>query len=111
MTSIGLLDRRVAFQTLTETKNDFNEPVQGWSTSFTAWASVMPLKQVEQFSAGGLRPERMSVFRIRYRTGVVETMRLSFDSKYYRIVGIAEIRRREFLDVTAEAVDSGAWAS
>lgn len=110
MTSIGLLDRRVAFQTLSETKNDYNEPVQSWSTTFTCWASVMPLKNIEQFSAGGLRPEKMSVFRIRYRPSVVETMRLSYDSKYYRIVGIAEIRRREFLDVTAEAVEAGGWA-
>ena len=111
MPSIGQLDRRVAFQALTETKNDFNEPVQGWTTSFTVWGSVMPLKQVEQFSAGGLRPERMSVFRVRYKSSIVETMRISFDSKYYRIVGIAEIGRREYMHVTAEAVDSGAWSS
>ena len=88
-----------------ESRNAYGESVRSWSTLATVWASVRPMRGDESFAAGREVAEREAVFRIRYRGDVTPAMRLDYDGAKWDILHIAEIGRREGLDIRAQAKD------
>ena len=100
----GNLDRRITIEKNTPVQDsDSGELVAGWATLATMWAQVRPLRGSERFEAQRENAERVSVFRIRHRTDIDETMRIVYGGDEYDIESIAELGRSEGLEITATA--------
>lgn len=102
---IGRLDRRVTIQQLTNSPDEYNQPVPTWATLATVWASVDDRSGGESFQAEQLTAYRHTVFIIRYRSGIDETMRIVYNSRTYNIRLIKNPDRRRTLEITGELLD------
>ena len=69
------------------------------------WAQVTPLRGREFFAAAQSQSEVTTRFRVRYRTGFDETMRIFWKGRYYDIKGIPiEVEGgREWIDLMTKA--------
>jgi SPP1 family predicted phage head-tail adaptor len=95
----GALDRRITIQDRVETQNSFGEAQISYNDVATVWAEVKPLTGREYFSAAQYVPEAKLKIRIRYRPGVTEKQRIMYQGETYDIGYIAEIGRREGLEL------------
>jgi head-tail adaptor len=106
MPAIGKLDRRVRIEQPVITR----DPAYGseqitWSLVATVWAQVRENTQAER-TADNLRvATRATTVTVRYRPGVVPTMRLVQDTRVLQIVGVLERGRRQWLDIQCEDFD------
>lgn len=107
---IGRMDRRIEFQTPGNTRDSMGSFVQTWTTFLRVWAQAKPLRASERFSSDQQRESKVYTFLIRYRDGITSDMRIVYNEEYYRISGIAEINRREGLEITAEYLQDNAEA-
>jgi head-tail adaptor len=107
MLEAGKLDRRIIIQTpLPRTKKNSGAEEDAWTTfKDNVPAQVIPISASERFTSDGLHSVKVNRFRIRYLPGILPIFRLSYDGSYWRISGIAEIGRREGLDILAESID------
>lgn len=102
----GKLDRRVVLQRFTETRDEYNEPVQTWATLATRSASFEPLSDGERLRSGQVGATATARFVIRYSTAVADLDakdRLTFDGDTYAILHVKPLGRREGLEITATA--------
>lgn len=100
----GNLDRQVTIQTVTEaTDTDFNGIEPTVATLATVWAERKDLAGRTYFAAGAENSQIDAVFRIRWRSDVTTKNRLVCEGKDYLIVSVAEIGRREALEIRAKA--------
>lgn len=97
----GELDRQIVIESATETQNGIGEPIKTWSTFATVWAKAKQLRGREYVAAQAINAEIDTVFTIRWLAGVTRKMRILYDAQYFDIHDIAEIGRREGLDVMA----------
>jgi head-tail adaptor len=102
----GRLDRKVVFYALSTSRGDFGEAVETWPTAtITTWAEITYaggdaiLSNDEKFYTGTL------FLRVRYRSEIVETMRVLIDSEWYRIIYIQRLGRKEGLQITVQKVN------
>lgn len=95
----GDLDRQITIEAPTETPNAIGEPIQTWSVFVTVWAKVAPVRGRERFTADQVAAEADTIFRIRWLVGVTEKMRVSYDGRLYDITYIAELGRREGMEL------------
>ena len=100
----GKLDRRITIQSRTLAKDGAGQPVETWATLCTVWAHFESLRGKEPFEGQQFNAQRVSVFMIRWRDDVDETMQIIFDGDTYNIQSIAEKGRREGLEITALAL-------
>lgn len=100
----GKLDRRIVIESFTTSQNGYGELIKSWSTLATVWAEVNPKSGREFFASNQRIAEFETVFRIRYRSDITinEKYRISYGGKYYDIKHIAEVGRREGLDLLAQ---------
>lgn len=86
----GQLNRLIAIQSLTQTKDAEGGIVDSWSTFGTVWAKIANLSGNERRATdqGGKTAEARTEFTIRYLSGVVEKMRVSYGGKYYDIAHV-----------------------
>lgn len=104
MPGIGRLDRRVRIEQPVVTRDSaFGSQQITWSLVATVWAQVREVSQAER-TADNLRvATRTTTVTIRYRPGVVPTMRLVEDTRVLQIVGQPlERGRRQWLDIQCE---------
>lgn len=105
----GSMDRKVTFKQASETGvSDSGQPEYTWHPILTCWAEVIPLAGRETPAAGGQLVAKADVkIRIRYPAAQaddirpVETVRVEYAGRDYDITHVAEIGRREGLDVFA----------
>jgi SPP1 family predicted phage head-tail adaptor len=95
----GKLRHRVTIEEATLTRDGFGGQVETWAEWITCWASVEPL-QGREFLEG--RREEAGVdtrIRIRYRSGVLPGMRVTWGDHTYDIESVIEpeSRRRELV--------------
>ena len=99
----GKLDRRITFQSKSETQNAAGEKAVTWSTDFTVWGSVMEIKGKEKFEASQLTEKADVRIKIRYRTGVDEESRFYYtrqgSTAFFDIYSIAELGRQDGLEI------------
>lgn len=91
----GTLRQRIIIQTSTTTTDGSGISTESWTTFATVWASVEPLTMREMLSAAATDSKIDTRFIIRYRSGVLPTMRISYDSKYYNITQIINVGERD----------------
>ena len=99
----GRLDRRVTIERSIETQDDYGAPVQTWSVVAVVFAEKRDIRARERFAAEQDIGEETTVFVIRWLDGVTTKHRLRCEGKTYNIEGIAEVGRREGLEITATA--------
>lgn len=100
----GRLDREIVIESATLSANSIGEMVETWATFASVWAQVAPLSAGERFRSEARHSARVSVFTIRYLDGLLPTMRIKYENLFWRILGIAEVGRRHWLEITAEVV-------
>lgn len=101
----GPLDRAVHLQHRTLTRDtDTGEQVESFTTYATVWTGKRDVRGREFFAAQQVNAEVSTSFQIRYRTDVLATDRMVIDGLDYNIVAVAEIGRREGLEIQASAV-------
>lgn len=102
---IGDLDRRITLQREQETQTPSGAPVREWVDVATVWASMRQMPGRERWQAPQALAVRTATWRIRWRSDVQETWRFLFRGEVWRIDGLAEIGRREGLEITATALE------
>jgi SPP1 family predicted phage head-tail adaptor len=100
----GRLDRTVNLQRLTETVNAAGTVSTVWTTFATVRAELVSNLLTETGYAFGEADTDALVFRIRYRSGLTTTDRLTYEGRAYNLVGIVETGRRRALELRCEAV-------
>jgi SPP1 family predicted phage head-tail adaptor len=98
------LDRRITVQSLTQTRDAYGAPVDTWASFAVVWAKEKPIRGDEYFAAQQMTAKVDTVFTIRWLSGLLETMRISYDGKYWDIRSINELGRRAGMEIYAEAV-------
>lgn len=102
----GRLDRRVALQRATTTKNALNEAEETWATFATVWASRQETSDGERQRAAEVGATIDARFQIRWSDQVKSVGpkdRLVCEGRVYDIAGVKEIARREGLEISAIA--------
>ena len=102
----GLLDRRFTFQTKTPTRDNYGQKVAAWTNSFTIFGQLIEMSGVERFEAAQLTAKADVKIIIRYRAGIVPTMRCFdvADVVYYDIVSVIRIGRKDTLELMAKKI-------
>jgi len=104
--NIGALDRRVILQQPTSVVNDYGERTVTWSTYATVWAAIERKPSASERNSGEQVVSFQSVtFMIRNSSQVAllsPSYRISYDGKYYEILGVQELGRSEQLRVVTE---------
>lgn len=99
---VGKLDRPIVIESASLVQDGMGQEIQTWTTFHSCYARWQPMTGYERFKASGTHAVDTGKFTIRYKDGVLPTMRVSFDSKYYKITGIAEVPRRKATEITVE---------
>lgn len=97
------LDRLIAIEQKTITKDSYGADIETWDTLVNVWAEKKDARGREFFSAAQVTSEIDTLFRIRYLDIITTQMRINYDSKIYDIYSIAEIGRGEGLEIMAKA--------
>lgn len=98
----GDLNRKITIQSVTQTEDTYGAPVDTWATFVEVWAQVKPIRGDEYFAAQQVNARVDAVFRLRWLSGVLETMRIHYDDKLWDIRSINELGFREGLEIYAE---------
>ena len=99
--TIGKLQERVLLKALVSTPNGKGGFVETWpSTTATVWAEVLQESGSERFQGSQQEHARRYRIRIRYLSTVAPTMRVTYDARTLKIVGITYDPRKRwhFLD-------------
>jgi SPP1 family predicted phage head-tail adaptor len=103
----GELDRSIVIQARTQTGQDSHgAPVYTWAkihAADTIPAAVEPVNGSERFAGQQLVGEAITVFRVRYRSGVTVLNRIVYDGRDWDIVAVREVGRRDGLLIDAKA--------
>lgn len=100
----GKLDRRITLQRYTETRDEFNAPVQSWSDLATVAAAVEHIRDAERWTAQEVGAEATMRFQIRYWSDVATINakdRLIYEGDTFDITAVKELGRHAGLEITA----------
>lgn len=104
----GKLDRRITIEQVSRVADGFGgAQTETWSTFVTVWAAVASMTASERFTSDQKYSSNVKTFTVRYVAGILPTMRILYESAYYRILGIRELEmfgRKRGFEITAEAM-------
>ncbi|RPH38358.1 head-tail adaptor protein [bacterium] len=101
---IGKLDRQIIIEQLTQTQGSvYGEPTESWTTWHTCWANVYSGGGREFEAARQISAEIDTQFQIRYVDGLISTMRINYDGRYYDIHRVQEVGRRDRWNIWTKA--------
>ena len=92
----GKLRHQIIIQTQSTTQGTDGQPALTWSTFATVRSSVEPLNGREYFSSEQVQAEVSVRITIRYLSGVLPSMRVSFGSKIYNIVVVINVNEQNY---------------
>lgn len=94
MTSVilspGELNRRVTLQTRTSVQDTYGQAQDTWADWATCWAKIEPLSGNEMISAQAINAELTHKVTIRYRPGVLASMRLLYGGRIFNVGSVIE---------------------
>ena len=96
------MDRKIAIFSRVETQNEYGEMILTDALKANVWASVTPIGGKETWMAAQIVPEAKFKIVMRYRDDLVETDKVLFDNVEYDIAYIAQIGRKEGLEVVVK---------
>lgn len=100
---IGKMDRRIMIQSLSVSLDGAGQPVETWADVEEVWAQVTPQPGGEGFRSRQIMGRAVTVFKIRYRSGVTAQHRVVYGGQNYDIHDVREIGRREMLEIDTSA--------
>lgn len=105
MTVAGDLNQRIRIERRVKGGNSRGEVTYTWLPVVTVYAQASPLRGRDLFAAAQAHSEITTRFRIRYRTGVDETMRVIWKGSAYDIKSppIEVADGREWIDLLCKA--------
>lgn len=98
----GELDRKIVLQSLTQTLDAYGATVDVWATFAEVWARKRDIRGDEYFAAQQVNARVDCIFTIRWLSGVLVTMRISYDGQFFDIRSLNELGRREGLEIYAQ---------
>lgn len=105
-TKPGKLNERITFQAYTETSDGGGGTTKGWAniaTNPTIWCEVVAKSGKESVISDRITATMVTIFRIRNRSDLNETMRISWRGSFYNIRAVRrEGHRGQYLTVEAE---------
>ena len=102
----GKRDRRITLERYGVTRNEFNEPIEGWAELSRVWASRKDVSDTERLRSAEVGSIITTRFAIRWSKKVADLNtkdRLQLEGLTYNIVGVKELGRREGIEITASA--------
>jgi SPP1 family predicted phage head-tail adaptor len=84
----GSLNRKIEIQTNTPVPDSFNQPIDNWTTTATAWASIVTTGGGEFYAAQKVNADTQALFKIRYRQGVTTLNRIKYGSRIFEILAV-----------------------
>lgn len=100
------MDRRIQIGSFTTAKDSSGEEIRTWSYASAIWAAYQPAGGREGFASNQKVGELDAIFIIRFRTGISQLNCILYNSKYYDIVAIEELERKNYLRLTAKIKDN-----
>ncbi len=101
----GALNRRVAVQVCTPTRNTFSEKVRSYADSFFVWAQIITTGGSEFYAAQKLYAQTTAVMRVRYTTRIKTTNRIRYGNQVYEILAVNdENAAHKYLLLTCKGV-------
>lgn len=101
------LNRLIEIQKFTSMRDRFGGVIEGWATLDTVWANARDERKPQEVfvqDADRTLAFRYLTFRVRWRADFDETARVRFEGRIFDIKGLAEVGRRQWLDIiTASA--------
>lgn len=88
----GTLDQRVTLEQLVEGQDEAGQPFEDWLPVFDAWAAVEPLRGREVIRADAVANITDVLVKLRYRPGVLASMRIKHGSDTYSIATVINIK-------------------
>lgn len=105
VTQTGALDKRISLQSPTLVADDMGGSTVTWATSYTVAAAVWPASASEQVKAGAPVMSITHRIRIRYRSGVLASWRILYNTRYFSIVSVTSPNEaREWIDLLCREV-------
>lgn len=103
----GKLKHRITLQKEVKSKNDFNEWVTTYADWVTIWGEILPAVGSNYYASKQIDAKVDGVVKIRYREGVLPTMRIKYGNRYLSIVSIVQPQegRRELHLMYTEGLD------
>lgn len=89
---LGPLRHRVTFQSRKTARDEYGQPVEGWDTVTTLWASIDPISGRELLTAQQVQTEVTHRIRCRYWTGLETSQRIVFGARYFDIKSLINTR-------------------
>lgn len=86
----GRLTQRVTIQSAGVTRNSIGEEVRSWSDVATVWAEIRPLSARELINAKAAMAQVTTRITIRYRAGLLPSMRVVHGTTVYQITEIID---------------------
>lgn len=104
----GRLRHRIIIQRNIPTQSVQGEWAESWSTFITVWGSIEPLRGKEFLEAAQSNSQVQGKVVIRYREGILPSMRIKYGSRILRILSIVHLqeRRRELDLMYKEDLDA-----
>lgn len=92
--NIGQLRHRLELHSASPTPNDFNEPIDAWSSYGTVWGRISPMKGEELFHAQQTNATVTHKILIRYNSNVTAKHRVIFNSRIFEINAVLDPEER-----------------
>lgn len=103
MDTVGARNKRVRLQRRQETSDGSGGSTTAWVDVDVLWARVSPGSGREFWQQKHLSPELSHIVNIRYRSGLLPTMRFLDGARAFRIVSVRDPEERHIeLDVMCE---------
>jgi SPP1 family predicted phage head-tail adaptor len=106
---VGKLRYRIDLQAPPVGQDIDGDPNTEWTSAGTVWAAKEDLTGRELFAAQAVQSEISTRFRIRYRDGIVPSMRIVCDDIIYNIAAVLDRdgTRRELQLMCSSEVNDG----
>lgn len=103
----GILRNQVVIQRKTSTQSTTGEEVITWVNVAMVWASIEPLRGQEFLEAARLAADIDARIRIRYRAGILPSMRVVFGERIFDIQAVIHVKelKREMQLMVKERID------
>ncbi|MCW7542012.1 phage head closure protein [Aquabacterium sp. A7-Y] len=96
----GELDQRITLQRRGTVKDGYGQEVVAWEDEAAVWAKAEPLQGREFFAAAQAQSEVTVRFTIRYRPGVVPTLRVLWRGQPHGISSVIDVKgKRQWLQL------------
>jgi len=90
----GDLRHSIIIQIPQRVKNSIGEWYDSWTTWATVYAAIEPLSGKRYMEGKQANSDVTGIVRIRYRAGVIPTMRLLYGSRILQIVSIVDSKEK-----------------